>query len=775
MPSQYKLVPIKPVSGLFDARSLPDDVGAGSFRLVKNMSVRGIGKRCRRGGWVKLLDGENETYNNEDLHDQLIGDQIYYDSYSNFLSGGGGFDHYSYTYFHPSEYQPGFSLIESDNLNHLGDPYGGGYPLAFSPNTCWAYFYYGDVGPGPYYRTMCHQGVDGYIVDGYSFGPYIGIYDSTFGYEYNYCGTVPLVRGGCREAITYLAEFRSPRNFRKLVAGTKSRLYALNERTGNWRILADGLGGTVEPALDCVGCSQRRFLSAQLDSILILTNQFDPPMYWYFDDSAQPGDGSNCDLWSARPIPDLQDLNIAKVGCVCEHKGFMFYCDVEQDGSYFPHRVIWSDYKNPISVIPTSDSLAGFQDIGSGERILRAESLGDYIYFFTDQAIHRGSLVSTGETWNFEQIYRGQDACKYKFSLINTGEFVFYLSEDKIMLVTLSDANPIEVPWMRPTSPVIFAGISAFETAYGILNNDQCDLVTGGYNAVTKELWWSWPTGSNSCPDVSLVFNLTRGQEAADLVDHGFTAFCVFESDRLPTVNDWLVELGICDRAELPPSIKEGDPVVPPATAVPNPQSIWNSTENPDLPADPNSLCALLGNKTAEDFCAPCTGTKRFVMASAVDRALKEYRDDVYYREMIENSVYVLNPYTSILESGSENLRMDQEKVVKGLKVEYKAVSQTTPSMLLGWLGFGAEASCLSFKRLRNVNADGSTNEGIELRCLTEFTEAQHAANQTRAALPGYYNAAVRGRFLAYRLAVRGTGGGFCISMVGMDTAKAEA
>src|SRR6185369_10918391 len=124
---------------------------------------------------------------------------------------------------------------------------------------------------------------------------------------------------------TYLAEFRSPRNMRKLLAGTKSRLYALNERTGNWRILADGLGGTVDPAADCVGCAQRRFLSAQLDSIMVFTNAFDPPMYWFFDDG--PG---GCDLWSAKPIPDLQDLNITKVGCVAEHKGFMFYCDVEQ-------------------------------------------------------------------------------------------------------------------------------------------------------------------------------------------------------------------------------------------------------------------------------------------------------------------------------------------------------------------------------------------------------------------------------------------------------------
>ncbi len=105
----------------------------------------------------------------------------------------------------------------------------------------------------------------------------------------------------------------------------------------------------------------------------------------------------------------------------------------------------------------------------------------------------------------------------------------------------------------------------------------------------------------------------------------------------------------------------------------------------------------------------------------------------------------------------------NQEKVAKGLKCEYRAESQTTPSTLLGWLGYGAEASCMTFKQLRNVNADGTVDAGIPLRCLTESSVAEHAANQTRPSLPAYFNASVR------------TGGGFCISMVGIDIAKAES
>ncbi len=384
--------------------------------------------------------------------------------------------------------------------------------------------------------------------------------------------------------------------------------------------------------------------------------------------------------------------------------------------------------------------------------------------------------MSTGEVWNFEQIYRGPDALKYKFSLINTGDAHFYLSQDKIMVMTLGDADPIEVPWMRPTSIVIFEGISEYETNYGRLNNDQCDLVTGGYNGNLKELWWSWCSGSNVCPDVSLVFNLTRNQESADLVDHGFTAFCLYESDRLPTVADWLNDEKVCTLQQLLGAlVKEGTPAVTTSSFTGGPTSIWNETENPDLPKSATSLCAMLGAETPEDICRGCVGEKRFVMASAVDRCLKEYADNTYYRERLSGTTYLQDGFSSILESGSENLRIDADKNVRRLKAEFKAVQQTTPSLLYADIGFGQEASCMTWRNIRNVTPDGTVEAGVELRCLTDFAAAQHVANQTRPGLDALFNCAVRGKYVSYRLRVSGTGGGVCFSSVQVDIARAEA
>src|SRR5438552_3375787 len=123
MPSdRYSLIPVG-VEGIFDNRSLPDQTALGSFRLVKNMSMRAIKKRCRRGGWVKLFDGINVSYGNQDLHDQLIQLQSYYDSYSALLVGGGELDHLAYLYYAPSFYQSGYSFLTGANQDYCGNAY----------------------------------------------------------------------------------------------------------------------------------------------------------------------------------------------------------------------------------------------------------------------------------------------------------------------------------------------------------------------------------------------------------------------------------------------------------------------------------------------------------------------------------------------------------------------------------------------------------------------------------------------------------------------------
>ncbi len=69
MSANAKKIPIRPITGYMDMRSMPEHVPVGGYRYVQNFSVEQKSKLCRTPGWTKLLD--REDYNNFDLHDQL--------------------------------------------------------------------------------------------------------------------------------------------------------------------------------------------------------------------------------------------------------------------------------------------------------------------------------------------------------------------------------------------------------------------------------------------------------------------------------------------------------------------------------------------------------------------------------------------------------------------------------------------------------------------------------------------------------------------------------
>lgn len=65
-----KGVPVTPLTGVLDIRSGPDQVPNDGLRLRQNFKTTAQGKIRRGTGYTKLLT--NGSYNNEDLHDQLL-------------------------------------------------------------------------------------------------------------------------------------------------------------------------------------------------------------------------------------------------------------------------------------------------------------------------------------------------------------------------------------------------------------------------------------------------------------------------------------------------------------------------------------------------------------------------------------------------------------------------------------------------------------------------------------------------------------------------------
>lgn len=570
----------------------------------------------------------------------------------------------------------------------------------------------------------------------------------------------------CREAITHLKAVGSDESFRTLIAATKSRIYASNDYTGNWRILADGLGGAQNTEEDCNTCNARRFRSAQLGNYVLFTNDFDPLMSWKFGDTPT-GDL----LWSAQPILDLTLLGITKARCITEFSGFIIIGDVEIEGQQKSSRIYWSDYNDPLSWLPSDQSLANYHEFGLGEKVLRVEPLGRYLMVYTDKAVYQGVYV--GDTvpdlvFQFN-IIPSDNPLRYEHSLVNTGISHYYLSDSGVYEVTASYPRPSRTEWIHRASSAIFNGIGSdilagFEGLDPLdsINQDQCQNVVGGYNTLTEEIWFSWPTGDNICPDISLVLNVRY--QAADLVDHGFTAFSNYKPDYRPSIRDWLNSEGVCP-AEEADFVKEGLPLeIATGTA---PAYLFNPNEDPTMEISTDSWCYRLGDTTTADLCQACDTSARFVMASAVDFTIKEETDTALFREMYdpEEEEWSEEGYSTLLQTDMWKFGSPEEKNIKQILLDYVAEEQVPPSGVVCEIAYASQPRCNTW---RNIGTR-------DLRCLTEFTAQQHLANNTRPDLCAKFQTYYRGVYIGARFHVSGVGGAACFVGITFTLNKGQA
>lgn len=660
--SAFADISIAPLVGRFDVRSTSGNMPVGDFRIVLNSSMNELGKRCRRPGWRKYGTGSQNGFNNQDLHDQLIGLQ------------------YSYGY--------GYDLTDDDGDSYLPD---------------------------------------------------------------------------CREAITHLAAVGSDDTFRTLIAATKNSIYASNDYTGNWRLLGNGFGGAFNEEEDCLTCNSRRFRSAQLGNYVLFTNNFDPILSWRFGDPPE-----SPTLWSVEYVTDLVALGLTKARCVTTFSGFSILGNVELEGHKYSSRIYWSDFNSPLSWLPGDTSLANYHEFGLDERVLRIEPLGKYLMVYTDKSVYQGVLVNDSDlVFSFNEIPT-ESPLRFEHSLVNTGRVHAYVSDNGVYTVSSSDPRPTRIEWIHRADGVIFNGLPsnligdfAGLDPISAVNEEQCDQFVGGYNPTTQEIWFSWPTGESTCPTVSLVLNLRY--EAADLVDHGFTAFASYKPDYRPSIREWLNNEGVCP-VSVSDFIQEGLPATldPPGDA---PTYLWNAAEDPTQPIDPDSWCARLGDTTVDDLCDACEGAPLFLMADASDFTIKEWNTDTFFREQFDGEDWSQEGYYTLLQSDLHNLSVDEEKQIKQVLIDYDAEEQEPPSDLLCDVAFGAQPRCAIWV---NIGTQ-------ELRCLTDSDAAEHAANNTRPSLVARYNTLRRGRYLGYRFYTSGVGGAACFSRVTLTASKVQA
>ncbi len=681
------LTPIKqrPLTGLLDMRSSPEDMPSASFRFKSNLQVTEQSILKRRAGWRKFLSGRFATDtedgcfcpSNFDLHDQLLPLQTFQDV----------------------------------------------------------------------------------LPDGS-------------------CSPTIQTRDQGREHVTTLFEAETQSGDRKLFAGTFSRIYALNEPSGNWKLIADGYGGSIP-----TGVPARRWRHAQLQDTILFTNDYDKILH---HEMGQPKIG--CAQQAVAEIPELESLSIGGAKVIASYNGVILIMNIVEGGQRFASRIRWCGLNQPLRWnTPDPETVAGFLDLDYTETILGALELRGSIFIYTDKSIWRFSTTGGTAVFGAVKIYtekRNLEGClAYPNTLISTGDSHFYMGRDGIYEMNPFMTRPKRVEWIHRSAYLLF------DHPTTKVDTTCCEQVVAGYSPIRKEIWFSWPSlGANCIPNNTLILNVKY--TSSDYVDHGFTAFANYRPDNQQSLVDWMLEYCVCEVSDVLEFYdKEGLPSAlcdKPCTQLFTPNSLYtsNSLEHDanivdytQSRPDSDSLCGLLGDKRIEDFCEKCESEQLFIGVSVTDKCIKEIGEN-FSRERCANSEtgmgetlsagycsfegsYAFDGYYSVLRGTLQVGSDDYDKMIRRFTAAITTALEPNPPSLK--LRVGVSHQPLDPNPADPFSISGNSGDCevtwypqdlILLDCPAKKSAVEQVAEKLRSVRKFMWPLHRRGRFLHYELSV---------------------
>jgi hypothetical protein len=581
-----------------------------------------------------------------------------------------------------------------------------------------------------------------------------------------------------RQPVTFLLETESTRGTRNLFVGKQGAIAKLNQRSGNYRILGSGYGGS-----QIADAAAPRFRAAQLGDYLALTNNLDKPIYTLLEGST---DGT---IPLVHTFDDLDVIGLTRASVVWVWKNVLFFGDVTLDNEEQPYTFVWSDYENPLGFDPAkTDSITGTIDLDTNERILAfAESPGGNSgLIYTTRGMWELAVVGGVQDFDVARRYNaagnpGVAVLKYPNTLVALPESHLYMAEDGFYQFTPWSLEPERVEWLHRASSLLYDNI----------DNENCMVHVGAVRG--NEVWFFVASRDaiNHCPDHGIRINMKY--RTVDYLDFGCTAICSYRSYDVGTIRDFIIENRICDVAGLAANgyayTNEGlprvdtqatAPFVPTCIYTTVPKTIdgypeigpedWEQAE-----ASAESLCALLGDKLATDDCGACAGDTLLVGARSDDWCLKQMGDG-FYRERCLNpsdigitsaegytssiGSYVLDGYDSIITFAP--LFVPQGSIGQPLlnmaMLVLNAISaiQTPPSQVLLEIGISGQ--------MVDPNTDSGQivwfSEGLRsMKFITDKTLAQHLEGNTIPEALIRWPLYREGRVLYARLTIGGKGG----------------
>lgn len=584
---------------------------------------------------------------------------------------------------------------------------------------------------------------------------------------------------------TLLFEAVSTRKVRSLFLATQGKIAKLNAASGNWQIIGSGFGGKTKTV-----ASAPRFKAAQLGDFVAFTNDFDKPMYHELESNPV----SNPSL--IQPFADLDTIGLSRARVVWQWSNCLFIADVTMDGQRFCYRLLWSDFENPISFDPAVvSSITGTKDLYTYERILAGRPSGNSFLIYTTHGIWQMDVVGGAQSFAFTRVYNGEEdlgsaVLKYPNTLVQLPDAHCYMAEDGVYFFNQFYGKPERVEWLHSSTPLI----------YDKINVNNCDVHVGHFSDQQVYFSVAQAGAPNDAPNVTLRVNTQY--RVADLIDHGFTAFCNFQPDLTPTIRDFIIDNAICTAQTLVSKgygwVNEGLPnPIPQASAPFAPICFYTTetvtidgvtTENWNaLTADPHSLCFLLGDERVDDICLKCQGATLLVAASSADWCLKQLTDEVFYRERCVNPTavgatssigyassvasYVLDGYDSIMRfAPAFNDKLFVE--LSDVKLDYLAADAAQPASIGLRVGISGQPGDPNTDKCGIVWFQHSFKL---LKCLTQKTADQHRQQNTIPADYAHWVLIRQGRYIYLELKVSGTGGDATFSRVTADVRLKEA
>jgi hypothetical protein len=575
-----------------------------------------------------------------------------------------------------------------------------------------------------------------------------------------------------RQPITLVFPATATNGTRYIFAATESTIYALNEATGNWKIIADGYG-TGETA--SIGF---RFYANQVGDIISFTNGIDLPFYHPIGQAKDPTTGL-----FVEDLSELELIGVATARVTWQFRGVSFFADVIQDGERKKYRIIWGDKDNPTSFDPAKEeTLAGEQDLYFNEQVLGAKETidGNVCLVYTTHGVWRMTAVADDRVFIFKRIYGDDDnregCLKYRNSLVSIGDSHLYASDGDIYIFNQFMQKPQLVPWIHSACSRLFENI----------NQSECDAFVSTFvsDKDASEVWLSYPFGSNRLATETLILN-TR-YSVADYMDHGFTSLCEYYPDPGRSIRDFILANGICTQEGLAeqgfPYDREGLPISPLETPAFTPTHIYTATplsygdgnveDYTKETGDSDSLCALLGavNLSTGECRKGCVSEKLLVGVSSVDWCIKQI-GRVFYREICVNPTavgtsdsigyhtafgsYTLQGFESILRPAPLFGTPNDDVSLSTFEIEYIAVPAVSPAALQFRMGQSSQIS--------DPNSDPCALKWIpltdrELKCLSVSAATQIQQN-SRPAETAHWRFEIKGHYVYFELKISGTGG----------------